>query len=385
MAGFEDLIRGTLERHGDASPEKREAVYNSSRQALERMLTRNDNIDAAAKDNQRKRLEDAIAVIEAGYMAGSPLAAPGARQDIAQPTAPSAPLRVAPVSDPPPPTSRRVPASLPGTASRPIEPVAEVGAAPAQPQDAIPTPEKVPAHHRPVAGDERQPVGGPVKLEDFPGLYSERTSRERRPFAKLLLWTIIIAGIGVSVWWAINFGPALVQQQLGGAVPNPGQTIESGQFVPESERGWITAFNPSEDSDNVLTGDRGTASLYQDDSSSFIRMASNPGSTDNNIRILIPRGVLIPLRGEAATIELLIKNSSDAPHQIAVFCEFSSMGSCGRKRFDARDRAEAQIFDVILNDVELAANEDAFISINTDLAGDGKSIDLYTIRFRANR
>ncbi len=402
MAGFEDLIRNTLERHGDLSPERREAVYESSRQALERMLQRNDSLTPTAKETQRKRLEDAIAAIEAGYLTGSTPQSSAPATTTAAPLAPSEPIPAAPRSGPASNVSTTDPAQVrssspahpqvaagsqaPHTVARtqpqthdPLEPTAPIA------ETVVPPPASSP--HVAVEGgseyeSEQYDLQGPARLEDFPGIYSERTSRERRPFAKLLLWTIILAGFGVAVWWAINFGPALVQQQLGGAVPNPEQPIESGQFVPESEKGWVTAFNPVDDSANVVTGNRGTASLYQDDTSSFIRMASNRGGTDNNLQIIIPREVLIPFRGQGATIELLVKNSSDAPHQIAVFCEFGSMGSCGRKRFDARDRAEAQIFDVTLNDIDLAVNEDAFISINTDLEGEGRSIDLYAIRIR---
>ena len=68
MAGFEDLIRGTLRKHGDATPEARAAIYHSSRQALERMLSQNQNLDLAAQTLQRQRLESAIANIEADYL-----------------------------------------------------------------------------------------------------------------------------------------------------------------------------------------------------------------------------------------------------------------------------------------------------------------------------
>ena len=61
------------------------------------------------------------------------------------------------------------------------------------------------------------------------------------------------------------------------------------------------------------------------------------------------------------------------------------MGTCGRKRFAAGDRVEAQIFDVILNNVGLAADEDAYLTFNTDLGGEGRAIDIYAIRFRLNK
>ena len=216
-------------------------------------------------------------------------------------------------------------------------------------------------------------------------MYQENSGRERRPYAMVLLWTIILVGIGVAIWWAINFGPALLQQQLGGSVPNPGQTIESGQFVPDAEAGWITAFNPREDSTNIELNGRGSAELTQDEDTGFIRLTSSTGGNDSNMKILIPRGVMLPLKGEAATFEVLIKSASEEPHEFAVFCEFSDMGSCGRKRFTANSKLEAQIFDVIINNVGLSEGKDAYLSISTDIAGEGRAIDLYAIRVRVEQ
>ena len=238
------------------------------------------------------------------------------------------------------------------------------------------------------------PAKGPVVAPQSGGAdaYSEAVeasqANERKPYAKLLLWTIIVVGIGVSFWWAINFGPGLLKQQLGGSVPNPGQTIESGQFLPDGSgggEGWVTAFNPADDSINIETGGRGTAEVFQNENETFVRLASNAGGNDNNLKVLIPRGVMLPLKGSAATIEVLLKGSEKAAQEFAVYCEFGSMGSCGRKRFSAPDRADVQIFDVLLNNVELAADEEAYLTFNTDLGAEGRGIDIYGIRVRQNQ
>ena len=169
-------------------------------------------------------------------------------------------------------------------------------------------------------------------------------------------------------------------------MPNPGQTIESGQFVPGEEgEGWVVAFNPADDSINIDTGGRGTAEVFQNAGETFVRLASNAGGNDNNLKVLIPRGVMLPLMGSAATIEVVLKSSDKASQEFAIYCEFGSMGSCGRKRFTAPGRPDAQIFDVLLNNVGLAADEDAYLTFNTDMGGEGRGIDLYAIRFRLNR
>ncbi len=370
MAGFEDLIRGALQKHGGHTPESRAAIYQSSRQALERMLSQNQKLDLAAQTYQRQRLEMAIADIEAGYKAAPQVGFPD-----------PPPNQPSPYVAPPHDSHQQQPAS-----GR-VEP--GFGAEPAsvqQPHPSMPAaPQPNPAEgHYEEPGYEEEEDDRPARLEDFQTDFESKPRRESKPYAKLLLWTIILVGVGVSIWWAINFGPAFVQQQLGGSVPNPGQTISSGSFNPGNEDDWTTAFAPADDLANVQTGNSGTADLFRNGNQSFVRLASNPGSSGNTLKIKIPRGVLLPLKGEAATIEILVKNTNETPHQFAIFCEFGAMGDCGRKRFTVSNKLEAQIFDVIINNTVLPAGEDAFLSFDTDLGGEGRQLDLYSIRVRIN-
>ncbi len=90
LAGFEDLIRDALSKQDDPSPQRRAAIYQSSRQALERMLGQNATLDDAAMAAQRDSLEKAIASIEGDYAS---TAAPSPE--------PPPPVTPAPVTSPP--------------------------------------------------------------------------------------------------------------------------------------------------------------------------------------------------------------------------------------------------------------------------------------------
>ncbi len=391
MAGFDDLIRGALEKQGNPTVERRSAIYQSSRQALERMLAQNTTLDASIVTAQRDRLEQAIAKIEKDY---SIPAVPPLPSPVAAPVTPpsAAPAIPKPIAAPMPalkPISAPMPEVAP-TQRPPIPPVApEVKAASAhtraaqapvvvKPQIALPVaPVTLPDHLEPEIGVEPSVV----RLEEYQG----DILKEKKSYAKLLLWTIILVGLGVAAWWAINFGPALLKQQFDGSVPNPSQSIESGSFVPEGGEGWVSAFSPIDDSQNIDSSGRGIVELFQDGNQNFARLASNAGSTNNNIRIKIPRGIMQTLKGKAATFELVIKNSDDQAHQFAIFCEFGAMGSCGRKRFKVGKKAEPFIFDVLANDADLPENQDAYLSITTDLSGNGKAIDLYSVRVRSGQ
>ncbi|MEM9734410.1 MAG: hypothetical protein AAF903_13135 [Pseudomonadota bacterium] len=422
MAGFEDLIRKALAQQSATDPAARQKIYTSSRQALERMLGQNPTMSEAQVTTQRQRLEGAINAIEAEYGPAQAAAAPKPpRATTTAPTPPTPPaaptvapsgasvgvsggasVAPQPVSAPAPkPMAAPQPTPKPAAAAqagpKPAQPTTKpVGAPPPMPRlreepvlaEPIPGPVPEPIIGKPAdsvrldMGDRVAPLAPERPLEDYTAEYCDELTTQRKPYAKLFLWTIIVVGIGVALWWAITFGPALLRQQLDGSVPNPATTIESGSFVPGGGDGWLNVFLPAEDSQNVDTEGRGTADLFQDANTTFLRMASNAGSTANTIRIKMPRGIMQNIRGKVATFELTMKGPEEDGHQFAIFCEFGPMGECGRKRFRIRQKVEAFVFDVLVNDAALPSTQDAYLVINTDLSSVGKSVDLLAIRVR---
>jgi len=146
--------------------------------------------------------------------------------------------------------------------------------------------------------------------------------------------------------------------------------------------GWVNVFEPDTNPENLDLANRSAAELIQADGRTFARISSNPGNSSNTVLIKVPRGIMETLKGEAATFEVMLRSSNDDSQQFAIFCEFKTMGSCGRKRFSARKQLEAYIFDVLVNDKSLTRNQEAHIAFNTDLALVGKALDLYSIRVR---
>lgn len=206
---------------------------------------------------------------------------------------------------------------------------------------------------------------------------------ERKPYAKMLFWTIILSGIGVSIWWLITFGPGLLLPQSDGSVPNPRPTTESRGSGATNEADWVAVFSADTNPENIINRNEGQVQLIQSDGRTFARITSNPG-TDNRIRFVVPAGVMEQIKGRAATFEMTMQ-AVDGQQQFSVYCEFGAMGSCGRKRFEIDGRMQPFIFDVLVNDTSLPANEQALLAVNTDLGGTGKGIDLLSIRVRVDR
>lgn len=371
MAGFEDLIRGALEKQGEATPERRKAIYQSSRQALERMLSQNTKLDAAAVSTQRTRLETAIREIEADYVAK---AAP--KQPVSAPTPSVAPPpRPTPQPAPQPrPAAPQVQASAPAMpAPKPVTPVAE----PTRREPAF-----APVPDAPVRDQEEADV---TRLQEHAQEYDGDLFKERKPYAKMLLWTIILVGLGIALWWAVTFGPKLLREKLEGSVPNPTPSIEQGGFVPGEGDGWISIFTADGNPEDIETGSVARAELIRENGVTFARLVSNPGSSGNKVLIKIPRGVTEQIKGQAATFELMVRSSEENPQEFAIYCEFKDLGKCGRKRFKSGKRVEAYIFDVLVNDAVLPEGQNAHIALGTDLNLTGKSIDLYSVRVRVGK
>jgi len=144
--------------------------------------------------------------------------------------------------------------------------------------------------------------GEPAAAREYQG----DVLNERKPYAKLLLWTIILVGLGVAIWWAITFGPGLLREQFDGSVRSQQPTLESGAFVPGdgNQDGWVTVFMPDINAADVVTNGAGAAELQNDGARSIMRMASPDRETQSNLLIRVPRGVMKDLQGQAATLEL---------------------------------------------------------------------------------
>lgn len=77
MADFAAILKKTLDKMGETTPEVRAQVYDKARQTVQRQIdAMASQPPQAAIDRQFEKLESAIAEIEAGYAAPIPDEAP---------------------------------------------------------------------------------------------------------------------------------------------------------------------------------------------------------------------------------------------------------------------------------------------------------------------
>ena len=356
MAGFEDLIRDTLLKQGEPTHATRARVYASARSALERMIAgRGAQGDPDDAQRQREQLEAAIERIEDEHAAHLFEPEP---ESSSEPVAPPAPP---PVQSAPPP----VPPMPPPTVA--VAPV-------------VPEPVAEPARG---SGGERVAPPKRSRRDDKRSRRDEKRAArlldgrpKRRPFAKLLLWVIILAGLATGGWWAYNFLSEQVEEL--GAVPNPVQLdvpADSGSLDGD----WITVFDPAADIDAIRTGEAATSEIVREANSTWLRLASSsdPDAGENGrVRVAVPPGVMREIAGRRATFEANVRTAPGAaPHPFSVVCEFPA-GVCNRTRFAAQANAQPFLFTADLQ----AGAEGGMLVLDTDLEGQGRAIDLGTIR-----
>ena len=360
MAGFEELIRDTLARQGEPTHANRARVYASARSALERMIGRNEaegNADADAAQAQREHLEAAIERIEDEHLAR-----------LAEPAPAPEPTPAAVTTPPPPPVpeARPEPTAPPPPASPPVAPPPEVAPEP-RASEPVPMEEEPSEPEAPAPPPTRREARRTARLLD--------TEPRRRPWARLLLWAIILAGLASAAWWAWTFGPDYART-LGPTAPQP---VETTLDTDAADAGWISVFDPAEDIGAVVAGEAAQSRIVEDGSRTWLRLASSSDpdeAASRQVSIRVPPGVLATLAGTRATFEVTVRTApGGAPHPFSLSCEIEG-ATCNRTRFDAQTAPQPFVFAADLT----GAGETGSLVFDTDLEGGGRAIDLGAIR-----
>ena len=386
MSGLETAIRNALERSDRANSESRARVYQSARQALETGLRKQNIEDPEAINHQRRRLEALIHAIELEERARLDMRVEP--PVVAAHSSEIAPSPKAEIASAPPVAVDRTGRVEPGFAADPVEhaePVAD--REPAFDEDIqTPKPDLREAH----VADE-----GPM-----PDMRSERAvqprKRRRGGVARLMIFTIFLATLGIGAWWVYSSGLLLTAAERDTSVPNPPPRAEeedfSGTPAPvEAPKGpqaidtrggftddWISVFTPDQVSAlhpranatvDMVTASDGTAA----------RIVSRSGDAAGAIEITVPAEVLRELAGRTSTIALTVQSPDDNPVQMSVECDFPRMGDCPRHRFTVNPQKLDALFRVSF-DSGMAPSTPGKLIVNADLSGKGRGVNLYAVR-----
>lgn len=376
MDGLETAIRNALARSDSADPAARARIYDSARTAVEKSLQKQASTpDAAAA--QRRRVEEVIVAIEAEHAAAA--------------TTPQAAMPDFDAGHVPEPGGGE-PVHLDAPT---IEPPREDAGAPAigglqaRPEDRLGR-SSAPPPHAPAgpAGEARRKPGGRRFLSRRPEEPAQQDKRRRRRGAgigslltQLLLLFIVI---GVVLWWIsanggveqigrqlADSGVGLLGEEEGSAgLIEPAQRVGAGQFTGN----WATVFTAGS-AEAVEAGGAATVDTVDEGEEPALRIASVSSGDAGEVRIPLDAEALASAEAGSVLFALTMRAAGE-PTQIYLRCDFGGQDTCNRRRFDVNYEITDIVFEADLSSVA----GDAALILNSDIAGEGKAIDLFSIR-----
>ncbi len=201
----------------------------------------------------------------------------------------------------------------------------------------------------------------------------------RHPFARVLLMSIAVAALAMAGWWIYSQELLKSPSSRDNSVPNPEKVLTEEQSTASAAKAndWITVFDPADVRGLIAIGGA-TAELGKDTSGPYARLKV---AGDGDAAIAVEPGVLEAIRGKKATFDITVKSADGQDQQFVVTCKFKTMGNCGRKRFTATQLVESFIFELVIADkAPQIEDRSATLSLTTDVTGNGRSLDVYSVR-----
>nr|WP_235937901.1 hypothetical protein [Endobacterium cereale] len=435
---MEKAIRNALAQSERNNADIRARIYHSARQALEAGLRKQDVTDPDLVDAQRQRLESKIREIEfeerqrlAIERAQAPAIPPANqpdRQPASQPVSaapvPGAPT-TAPAANPGPVANgdhaemRTPPATAYGSASDSSldELSAFVGGNRRNNQTASPTDagslgdlgvsrrggSEQPAELRPRReieaekpakrswwqGKSKTPAAKPVALPQTPKAAhldvaagkEGRPRKRRRWISSLVVPLIVLGAAGWGLWWAGNNGLIVMPDFNNTPVSNGGSNsqapagFEPGRGFSEE---WAEVFIPK-DTQGIVPASNASVEAVHASGGQAVRVTSQTPGPDGEVAIEVPAAILREMAGKTSTVAVTLQTAGDRSVEVAVRCDFGSLGGCSRHRFKATQEKTDALFRVNF-DRSLAPNTPGRIYLNSDVLGGKMPIYIFSMR-----
>ncbi|WP_411034572.1 biotin transporter BioY [Shinella sp. BYT-45] len=376
MSGLETAIRNALARSERANAEVRARIYQSARNALEAGLRKQEINDPETIAAQRHRLEATIHQIEAEERAQltAAAAAHGGRVEPVVEERPEPMLHAGRDVRPEPQLDAepRMEAERPAAAG-------DIGAIRPEREDGF-------ARAGAAAPETRAATG---EASDFrPERVAKARKRRSRVFSFLLVAATLIAAFGALAWWLQTSG-LLEDLQNGADNSTPPARVSGEDFSGEDpvkkaldtqsrfSSDWRAVFSP-DDTARLSAGAAGRFESVSTNEGPAVRVTSTNPERDGAVRIEVSPEILGEMGGKTSTVALTVQSAGDKPVQVAVECDFSTMGGCGRHRFTVAERTDI-LFQVEF-DRSLSPSEPGHLLLNSDISGGDASVNLYAVR-----
>lgn len=350
---FEKAIRGAFEKSDPSDISVRRRVYHSALNALERALQSNASVTEDQAKARRAKLKLLIRSIESEFSVAAPATNPVAKALGAERPAMHSDRLNTPAAGP----RERVPTA----SSRQNE--ADLGVI------------------RPETS--RRPETQPNDIKK-PSLAARMRTRNLRNEGKKSRWpkfafnVAIILGLIFAAVYTVRWVMSTDLRQFASSTSNDGNLEFTSQAVGARQgNNWITIFDP-EDLSTVRVGDSAEARLSSDGRATYLQIQSP--TVDSEINFDVGLGILQEFMGKNAIIIIRAKTVDDEKSDMAVSCDFNTLGKCSRKRFTVTSELQDFVFDYSFPNKSV--RQPGSIKIISDLEGQAKPLNLVAIQIR---
>ena len=375
MADFEGLIRQALASQDSTNPAIRQKVYQSSRNALAKLIAAAGPQPIAIINDRRTALENSINRIEAGFVVPASELPHSAQPGIAQPQVPLAPV------------VEKAASQHAISSGRLVQP------APDQVRSQLAP--KTLHRQKPELADDLAYADGveTAPASEFEIFSDDRPVYQRRSgtLLRILPVLLLIAVLAGAAWLAFSLVNTLVNNNKLSTPAKQPVSEDSGGQADDANSVFVTLLSPTDTSALQVNG-RGKADIVNQANIDMIRVVSvrsqsKPSDPAEPILIEIASGALSKVAGKRVTVEIQAKSGSENPATFAIGCDFAGQDACGRKRFRVGLQPEAIVFTVSFP-LEIAAGAKAYLTLSTDVTSssgtalEGDAIDIGYARLR---
>lgn len=334
MESIERAIRTAFAKSDAHNPATRQRIYEAAWGAHERALAANTALSEEQKKQRREKVKVSISEIEAEFKSGQAA------------------------------TAQREPSlGLPESAD-PVLGEGRLDAGPALDTTDI------------RMGSKKKSRSSAYSDYESGVSRKDRKKKRRSPLVSVGIPVMVVAILGLIGFSLYNSFANFTR----GSGSSPLLTDNRMAPIKEGEdpegRTWINIFSPA-DATRMSVQGGATADIMREGTNSFVRIQSK-GANDT-VTFDVGEGVLNQLAGKKATFDIVGRSDDGQTTQMSVNCDFANLGDCGRRRYDVRDSVNDFLFDQEFQAGQ-SAGRGGKITINSDLSGSGKVVDIFAIR-----
>lgn len=222
--------------------------------------------------------------------------------------------------------------------------------------------------------------------------------KRRGFFARLMILFTLLAFVILGAAWVYTSGVLISADERDQSVPNPPAEVQEEDFNGQDDQSsqapvaapdqqlsggfsadWLEVFNADKNLAAMRPGSMVATENVELPSGKAIRVSSRSATSAGDLSFDVPVDLMRQLTGRNATIAVTLQSSNDTPTQVAIDCDFNNLGHCSRHRFTAMPERSDFLIDAKFTDA-IVANASGKITVNADIAGEGRSVNLYSVR-----